>query len=433
MGSRRQDNQIDLTTSGGLRTVSVAPGASVQFQFNPQQSRIGASGRRAGMYNNVAGIMLQCSMVVTRTDGSETDPINPDVFPRALSQISLQTPQFGTLIDPTIVNGMIAKHILEFFGTGYQRPGVSRQPIPSGNGAYTRYFEILLPFSQGWNINPDHFSIWLGWLNDGILEIFANGDAQPFGLAGVALTSLSVSAVLQTVPWPELIIPPFAVLRRYQQSAAAGSNGPILMNVGSAGTLQNVDAGSRLIAMLFAHQTGGFTGSGTADEISQITIGWRDQIQTNFPSMFFERFQLQARLPQLGITGTGDVYDNIAPYPMSENPLPTGPLNDPSARYTPIVWPSKFGKISQLQKVKGNYPLDGINFSSTQSGTFNVFTLELKQWNDVQCGAMLVNAGVNPEKVVLTPKTGLKNNKELPESVTWGFPRSVRPLIAKAA
>lgn len=429
-GSMRQGNQIDLTTASGSRTVAVATGESAQFQFNPQQARIGSSGKKAGMFNNVRSIMLQVEMEVTRADGSETQPIYPDQFPRAISQIGLQCPMFGTLLDPNVVSGMLAKHVLEFFGTGYKRPGVSRQPIPSGNGAYVRVFEVMIPFSQGWNLNPDHFALWLGWLDSAILEIFVSGDPQPFGLANVTITDFNISAIIETVPFPEIIIPPFVNLRRYQQPATAGSNGPILMNVGSSGALQGVDDGARLLAMLFSHQAGGFEGSGTADEISQIQIGWRDQIQTNFPSMFFERFTRDARLTQLGLVAGDAVYDNIPPYPMSENPLPTGPLNDPSARYTPIAWPMPLGKISQLQKVKGNYPLDGINFSSSQSGQFTVFNLELKQWNKERVSAMLVGMGVDPGKVRLQPKMGLKNPKaaDIPESVTWGFPRSVVAL-----
>lgn len=432
MSSSRQTNQIDLTTAAGQRTVTIAGGGSVQFQFNPQQARIGASGRKTGMYNNVTDILLQFKMVVNRADGAESDPIYPDVFPRAVSQISLQCPMFGTLIDPNITTGMLAKHVLEFFGLGYDRAGVSRQPIPSGNGDYTRYFEICVPFSQGWNENPDQFSIWLGWLDSAILEIFRTGSATPFGIAGVTITSLEVSAILATTPVKELLIPPFVVLQRYQQAAAAGSNGPMLMNVGGSGSLNGVDDGSRLLAMLFAHQSSGFEGSGTADQIAQITIGWRDQLQTNFASMFFERFIRDTRRSQLGIGAGIPVYDNVAPYPMSENPAEDGALNDPSARYTPLVWTPKGGKISQVQKVKGNYPLTGINFSSPQSASFNVYTLELKQFNRDRVSSMLVAAGIDPTKVTPVPKLNNKKpdkGSKYPESMTWGFPRNVRAVV----
>lgn len=434
MGSMRQGNQIDLRTASGQRTVTLETGAEAQFQFNTQQARVGASGNKAGMYNNVRGIMLRCFMEVMRADGSESDVIFPDDFPRAISQIGLEGPMFGTLFDPNVITGQVAKHILEFFGCGYIRPGVYRQPIPVGNGVYERYFEIFLPFSQGWNINPDHFSIWLGWLNSYILTVQLNNAPAPFGINDVTITDFNISAVLETVPWPELIIPPFMNLRRYQQAATAGSNGPILMNVGAAGSLDGADRGARLEALLFSHAVGGFDGSGTADEISQISIAWRDQDQTNFPDMMFERFQRDAGLQtQLGVdaaTLAFGLFDNKAPYVMSNQPLPTGPLNDPSARYTPIVWTPKFGKISQIQKVDGNYPLDGINFNTPQTGQFTVYGRELKQFNKDRCAAMLVQAGIDPDAVKLRAKTGLKNNKELPENVTFAFPRNV---VAKGA
>jgi hypothetical protein len=423
----RQGNQIDLRTQGGVRTNTVTPGNSVQYIFDPQQARVGASGSKAGLYNMVRSILLQLELTVVRSSGG-TASISADQFYRAISSIGLTTPMFGTLLDPAILDGMVAKHILEYFGTGYERPGVNRQPIPGVDGTYTRTAELLIPFAQGWNPWPDHFDIWLGWLDNSILEIFVSGAAQPFGLSGVTITSVRISAAIETVPWPEIIIPPFVTLRRYEQAAGAGSNGPKLQNVGDSGALQGCDDGARLAAMLFSHQVGGFTGSGTADQITGITMPWRDQAQSLLPSLFFERFLRQAKYFQTGVSLVNpvvtDIVDNTEPYTMPTNPG-TGNLNDPSARYTPLVWQSKGSKISQFQKVKGNYPLDGMTFGATQSGTFRVYDLELKQWSKTKCAEMLAAMGVDPSKVVLVPKAGMKNNKPISDDKAWGLPRSV--------
>jgi len=425
----KNSNQIDLRTQGGVRTVNVTPGNSVQYVFDAQQSRIGASGTSPGMYNYVAGIMLSVVMHVVRATSAATI-IYPDQFPRALASIGLTAPMFGTMLDPTVVNGMTAKHLLEYFSMGYQRAGVNRLAIPVTDGAYDRTFEIFIPFKQMWNPWPDHFDFWLGWLDESILEIFVESSATPFGVAGVSVTSCDISAVIETVPFSEIIIPSYTVLRMYQQAAAAGSNGPKLTNVGDAGALQGCDDGSRLQAMLFSHQAGGFIGSGTADQINAITMPWRDQAQSTLPWAFFLRFLESAKLLQSGTPTAIDNFDISEPYLMPTGPAVGGLLNDATARYTPLVWTQLGELVSTLQKVKGNYPLDGIIFGTTQTGSFRVYTRELKQFSLSKCSEMLAAIGVDPSKVDLVPKLGRKNVKPVSADKMFGMPRGV---VAKKA
>lgn len=422
----RNSNHIDLRTQGGSRSSgALAPGASVQYIFDPQQARIGASSSKPALWNCVRGIWLQGSMIVVRSSGGTT-PIYADQFTRCIKSIGLTSNMFGTLFDPTIIDGTVARHIVEYFGNGYQRAGINRQPIPGTDGTYTRTFELFLPFAQGLNDDPDHFDFWLGWLNDAILEIFVQDAANPFGVsAGVTITSVTFNTMIEMVPWPELIIPPWVAHRNYRQAASAASNGPKLVNAGDAGPLQGVDDGSRLEAMLFAHQSGGFNGSGTADQISAIAMQWRDQAQSTLPQFFFARFLRACRMAKLGYTSAVvDVYDNTEPYPMVANPG-TGPLNDASAFYTPLVWQEKGSQISYMQKFKGNYPLDQMTFGSSQSGSFNIYTRELKQFSVSKCTEMVAAAGIDPSTVQLVPKLSKKNIKPIDPSKAFCLPRAV--------
>ena len=430
----RNSNQIDLRTSAGVRNVTVTPGNSVQYTFDAQQSRVGANGDKPGLYNTVRSIVIQAAMTIVRSAGGTT-PIFADQFPRVIKSIGLTTPMHGTQYDPSYVNGMIAKHIIEFFGLGYVRASINRQPIPGTDGTYTRTVEIELPYAQGWNDNPDHFNWWLGWLNESILEMFVEDAAQPFGISGVTITNVVFSSFLSMVPWPELLIPPFMATRRYQIPAAAGSNGPKLTNVGDIGSLQGFDDGARLAAMLFSHQTGGFTGSGTADQITAIAMPWRDQAQSLLPQGFFYRFLRSARLNNMGFDTTvaaEQPFDNTSPYAMIANPG-TGPLNDVSARYTPLVWADKRAQVSYLQKVKGNYPLDGMTFGATQSNNFNVYTRELKQVSAAKASEMISAANIDPNSVVMVPKLAKKNVKPVDPSKVFCFPRQLIVRPKKAA
>ena len=428
MTSQRQSNQIDVKDKGGALSLTATPGNSVLYQVNgTQQSRVGGGGGGKSLYNVVRGILIEYTMAVVRLTGGTT-PIYADQFPRAISAVSLVTNMFGTLLDPAYMTGMVVKEITEFFGRGYINDGINRSPIPGVDGSYTRTSELFIPFSQGNNEFPDDFGWWLGWLDEAQLELFVNGTAQPFGISGMTITSVTFKATLVTFPARNLVIPPYIITRRYQQAASAASSGPILTNVGAAGGLTGVDDACRLESLLFSHQVGGFTGSGTADQITQVAMPWRDQANTRNINAFFDRFIAATGKPtRLGYTPsvTLDVHDNTQPYAMSTNPGTAG-LADASARYTPLVFPIKGGqKISQLQKFKGNLPLDAFQFSNDQTNQFVVYTREVKQFSLDMCSQMLAAAGINPGAVTLIPKLGDKNWKKISADKIFCFPRAV--------
>jgi hypothetical protein len=427
----RQGNQIDLRTQAGARTVTITPGNSVQYMINSEQARIG------GLFNYVRGIFLNVFVNITRTAGSGMLPIWADNFASAVKSINLNTPMDGTLIDPTVMSGMVAKNLHNFVLNGYRYEGLFQDPILAASATVTKRLELYIPFSQKWNPWPDQFARWLGWLNDGILEIIANDAADPFGAQGAGtdvINNVTFEAALDMVPWPEIIIPPHVVLRRYEVGANASSNGPTLINVGTAGALQGVEDASRLVGMYFSHQAGGFIGSGTANQISSITMPWRDQKQSLFLDGFFARWlQDSHNRPMHGQPTSGaaitDIFDTAAPYPMPNSAAdsgapPNGTLASSNARFTPLVWPSRDCLVSYLQKVKGNYPIDMV-FNTNQSNVFRVYTHELKVPSDDKCSEYLASMGINPSAVTLVPKLGRKNFKNQDPSKMWGVPRSV--------
>ncbi len=422
--NQKNSNQIDLRNAAGARSVVVTPGNSVQYLFDAQQSRIGQSGSGPGLYNCIRSIIIQCDLSGVRSSGGTT-PIYADQFPLAISSIGLTTPLFGTQYDPTVVTGMVAKELIEYPLLGYNRAGLNRQPIPGSDGVFTRSFEIELPYSDMRNENPDQFAHWLGWLDQSILEIFVSGSATPFNISGVTITSVTFTCALNMVPWPEIIIPPFGNVRQYKIAASASSNGPKLIGVGDAGALQGVDDSARLDMMVFSHQQGGFVGSGTADQITAISMPWRDQAQSTLPALFFERYLRAARQfsPGWSTAVNAEVSDMTKPYTMPTSF--TGALNNSGARYTPFVWQERGAQISYMQKVKGNYPLDGMTFGSTQTGSFVVYTRELKQYSVQKCSEMLAAMGVDPTKVQLVPKLAKKNVKKVNANKVFCFPRQV--------
>jgi len=419
----RQSNHIDLRNAAGDREIDLTgAGQSAVFQFNAQQSRIGAGGSGRGMYNYIRGIAIQAEINLTQpADGGL---ITYDQILGAIGAINLNTPLFGTLIDPNVVqNGILAKHLLEYFCGPRLTAGLNRPIVPAAAATYDVFAELYLPFSQnGWNEWGDQFAMWLGWLDTAQLEIFFNSSADPFaqlqtedGVTPATLNSVKLRASLDMVPFGKVVIPPVVALRKYYQPASAGSNGPTLIGVGNNGALQGTDDMSRLLMMAFAHNAGGFTGSGTADEISTLTLPWRDQAQTLNIYALFQRFLADRHDQQYGGTAVSasapiaQQFDYPEPYGLIAGPVTDAqPLNNAKARYTPLVWPQKFQMISHLQRVKGNYPLD-MTFSADQASQFNIYTLEIKQWSAGKAAEMLAAMNINPQTVSLVPLFGDKN------------------------
>ena len=461
----RQSNQIDLRNAAGARTITITPGNSAVYQFNAQKSRIGAGGGGRGLYNYVRGIVLTVVANITQP-GSGSAAIPSDQIFGALGSFNLNTPLFGTLIDPNVVqNGNIAKHMLEFFQMGYKRPSVDRPFVSAAAATYNVNFEIYIPFSQGWNEWGDQFAQWLGWFDTAQLEIFCSNSADPFsqlqlnsGTTPATLNSVQLSATLDMIPFGNIVIPPVVALRKYYQAASASSNGPQLIGVGNNGALQGTDDMARLMAMLFAHNAGGITGSGQASDIATLTLPWRDQQQTLEMAGFFSRFLRDCKMQQYGGTAVSatapiaQTFDNPEPYPISTGPAgQTVPGQDNTvalnhgARYTPLVWPSPGQKISHMQRVKGNYPLD-MTFNANQTNQFNIYTFEIKQWSSGKCAEMLAAMGVDPTKVQLVPMFGMKNVKmgqtstgqpvvvgQVNAKKTFCLPRGVRVIPATTA
>jgi hypothetical protein len=432
--ANRQGTHIDLRTEGGFRSVTTTPGLSARFVFSDQLARVGAGGGGKGNWNCIRGVMVTGFATIVRSAGGTT-PIYGDQYPRGIKSNEWQAPMFGTLVDPTVVNGMVLKHICEYIGMGYDYQGVRRLPIPGTDATYVRAFEMYYPLAQGWNEDPEHFDYWLGWLADSTWESFVEDASNPFGVsAGVTITNIVIEAALDMVPKSELLIPPYVVTQKYDLTAGAGTTGPTLTNVGTAKSLQGPDDMSRLVAMLFSHQAGGFIGSGTADQISAIQLGWADQPNSTLPHMFFLRYLREAQQFMAGITTTGgaavDVEDTTSPYVMPNSATATLRLNTANARFTPLRWPGRGQKITTLQKVKGNYPLD-ITFNATQSGQMRTYTMELKQWGKDKVSQMVAAAGVAPDAVVAVPKMADKNfdaGRLMAKPMKYfGIPRSIVP------
>lgn len=432
----RGSNQHDLKTTSGATSVTLsASGAQAEFSQTSVPTRVGSGGPDGkGLYNMQRNLLLKVAVTVVRSTGGTT-PITTDMLAQCIASIKYYSPVFGTLIDPVTMSGAVAKNLHEYVVNGYKRSGANRIAIPGSDATYTRYFEISIPFRQKWNPWGDHFNHWTGWLDSSTLTITAANLTAPFydyannNLTGCSVSSIVITPVIVTVPTPEIVIPPIVQLRRYV--VAAGATGPNILGMGGDFGLNGMDDGSRLIGLWQAFNSFGFSGSGASADITQVQMKWREQFQSVNPWAFFGRYleTIDTNMNLNLAAGTAVQNDENHPYGSGivssvTEPLGTADLQT-GAYVMPLVWPEKQSLISYYQKIKGNYSVDE-TFSGSQSGSFNMFALELKQISDRKASELLEMIGIDPKKVDLVPKMGRKQNpKNVDPGKLWGLPRSV--------
>jgi hypothetical protein len=333
-------------------------------------------------------------------------------------------------------SGIVAKTLSEFVMNGYKRSGANRLQVPGTDGTYTRHLEICLPLRQLWNPWPDHFDLWTGWLDQSQLTITtaAAMTTGPFtdlhgnALSGCTVTSMTVTPILVAVPVPELVIPPICQMRRY--TVAAGASGPNILGMGGDFGLQGMEDGSRLLGLWQAFNAFGFAGGGVSSDVTAVQMKWREQYQSLNPWGFWARYYETITTALNEVSGTTAVsMDEAHPFGtgiVSSATAPSATVALGTDAYVlPLVWPEKQSLISYYQKIKGNYSVDE-TFGNSQSGSFNMYALEMKQIGDSKAGELLALAGINPRAVKLVPKMGRKQNPgKVDPNKLWCLPRNI--------
>jgi hypothetical protein len=423
--------QYDLSAQGGGKSVAITPGASSQqarFLFS------GAPPRTGKLWNLVTAI---CIRIVTTLDqpASAGTAIYWDALYSMISSVRVNTKIFGDLFVQQFISGVIAKHIVEFVGSGYCYGSIARQVVPSTDGDTTVELDLTLPIAQYWNAKPGLFALWAGWFEGGFLDVnFAPSTAiATFSTGAVSKTPTTVYAWIEYRPSKELIIPPIPHWRQYYQAASGGTRA-LLQGVGNDGGLQGVLDGARLVASFYLTSNLAMGGTTTADNITGIAIPWRDQEITNNVDGFFRQYirtVLRGHRAVGGGWAAATAQPDASGHPYTMPSEQAGGLNSATAYVMPFVAPERGTDISKLQRVRGNYPID-FNFTTAPtSGQHVVQQCELKEFTDQKKAEMIIAAGLDPQKVNLKRKLYRKNTRTPTPDMLFCIPQSVVPVTDK--
>ncbi len=414
----------DLSAPGGGKTVSITPSAASQ---NARFLLTGMPSRIRDMWCLAKRFVVAVTVSINQP-ASGASVIYDDQIYRTIESLRLNCKMFGDLVVQSFTSGVVAKHLMEFVGGGYAYSRPARLVLPTTDQASVCELQIAIPIEQKWNEFPEHFGLWNGWFEGGFLDVtIAPTTAIAAVSTGATSETVSVRAWVEYDPSPELLIPPICHLRKYEMSAVS-ANRLLLQGMGNDGGLQGTIDGARLVSMYMGMDQLGFGGPDGADNITGLSIPWRDVEDTDnidaFFSKYFEILQ-GARGVAGGSVAASDNWD-WGTHPYIQSATTNGRLNQSTAFLFPLAAPRRNQLISKLQKVRGNYPIN-LRFTTTPtSGSHIVYTQELKEFSLAKKGEMLMAAQIDPGSVDLVRKYGRKNVNTPASEKNFCIPEVVR-------
>jgi len=255
---------IDLLAGGTSPTATLTPGAAQSLTFSPASLSPVVKG---DSWPCARGIWVKATTTYDQA-ASGGAAANWDELFRQFESFSTIVPKLGTIHDPTVYKGPVAKHIIEFRANGGRYGGDwARAQLVAADGDVAITLYVYLPFTNENFEAPEGFWPWVGWL--------ANLNLQINVAASTALGAVSTGAVIKTaitfqaaidayvLPQPPRFI--YSQWNAYQSTAATGNTSARLDNVGQAHGLAGLIEGCRIAEVLEVCSPLGLGGVSTGD------------------------------------------------------------------------------------------------------------------------------------------------------------------------
>ena len=408
-------NFVQVSGPGGRTQTLNAAAGPVTFIWNPQSLK----GQLAG------GDFLYASRIKVRTILHLTNALttnNPEpnwqILAQALGNVRVFSQFLGELVPKNLNSVPLLANHDQYFVNGF-KPITRKRPLstqPGGNQIQLEYiFEI--PFERDYLERSTDSCPWLPFLEGGIIEV----DLAPAGALsawGWTITSATQTCTIDYFLDKQALIHTPIQSRLYRVT----TTGPeyVLKSVGSPNGLDGVISGSRLAILSWlakgiqsqnsalgspsdagfyaAFGNSGGIGFGTAG-LTRLDIPFRDQVSIDDVSAWLESFLADCNpirmFENLNIGSNNGLWNDVNQWPFIMQPGQalegSFPLNPPSLvgdplDFWPLVWPGRFEKIADMQKVNGD-----LSFTATLTTPPGNAVLHLFRTDEV--------CGFTPDKV----------------------------------
>lgn len=352
---------FDLSGPAGKTAVLTPTTAPVQALFNLNNL---PAGKDSTMWYYCTAIVLNVIPTINQP-ASGGSALNEDQLYKIIQSVRVYSPILGELFSHTNTNGSALGTIMQQYGRAFQQNPQFAQ-IPATDGNTLPVLKVRIPFAYEFLKKPHETSPWMGFFEGGQVEVkidistILDGDST-----GATVDSVSVSAWMEMIPCPEAVIHTPCQWRRHA-NLPGSSKRTTITDMGSPDGLQGVDQskGVGIASLLYLTNAAGVAlgGAGSATNITQVEIPWRDQTVTDSPEAFFENF-----FAMCGARGHDSSSVDFAGFPYTKaTTSTTGLLANATAMFFPLISCGRDLETSKLQTVAGAKDLN-FNYTSTPS------------------------------------------------------------------
>ncbi|HYM46763.1 MAG TPA: hypothetical protein VES65_11470 [Solirubrobacteraceae bacterium] len=359
-------------------------GANLSFDLSPLPCDDG------NLAYYLPGFFVTFKGAVTQSGGTGNAIPQEVLFSILLDSIALNNAIHGTPLSPNFVKGW-GMNTISYVGGGYNYATPNRGAIPAGNGTYNFAFSKFIPLCAGNGERPHHTAQLQCLFRKAQLVLQFNTVATVLSNfspgASLGTTTVQVSAL--QLPEREIRVGPGVEWVDYQTPASSGQTEVKLQSFGNNTQLNNTEQGAGVcfaMAMALSYQQ---PGSFVPDNLQQLQIPFRGQIQTTH----VEPIVLHQLLASMGVRRqiASDVAFATAPTtPNDIQDWPYGATNNPQSLTTAapelngalglVLVPQGMNfEYSKVQVVNGDTSYY-LTLSSGPSGTHHTLVQHLRSW-----------------------------------------------------
>lgn len=376
-------------------SVSITPGAATQPGTFQIQSIPGVTGDKRNYATSFYG-----HLQTTFDPDAAGNAVNWDKLYKGMASWHLRSPLLGDVYNHVHTRGAVLGHIIQVIAGGYQYPQPARAQIPANTDSdVTLDLFYALPLSFEVLEKPHECAQWVGLFDggtlEGIVDVSTVYDGDYAGAVIKAPTSLR--AFVEMIPSPDDFLGvPFQWRER---QIVGGGTSPVLKGVGQETNLTDVENGCGLAFLgWLTDATGiGLSGADGVDNITQVEMPWRGQIQLrNLDPLFLALRKAQShRVGPVAGLGTTIIADGAGwPYTMADTPN-NRPAASSQSLFLPLVIPGRNFETSKAQRLLGDLQ---VNFTTTAAitNTHRFVSWELMEFTEGQVGRLARAMGIDP-------------------------------------
>jgi hypothetical protein len=409
---------LDLTSQGATQ-ITVAAGAGPNtLRFTMPAPKYDARGN----YPRAEGIVVKVSAVIAN-DGEGDIDIPWDELFQIVQSFRTYCPLLGTLHEPDVFTGPVAKHVIEYLSLGGRYYGNVLSGVAAAEASQTVDLYFFLPFTQESFVDPLGFCPWVGWLTQLELSVTLGPSTSLIvASAGATVGNVTVSAWIQATPTKRLVLPSISQWRGYFPPAAGGSQA-LLQDVGAQGGLTCVSPGSRVVAILEMCELLGLGGAAMAGDYTSFSMDQLSQpVTQNLDSFIAQYLALYGRTSGPRVFPGTLAVDSISGNPYTMNAIANDPAGAAAVSARQMFWPwrvpGQLAEIGSQPKFQGNLTMFRTFTAAPTAGNFPIVTNEVRDLSEGSAVALLRTAGVDQGRINGMKRDYFAGN---PDSKASGF------------